>query len=147
MFRQTGNSAPGPSAHGQLLTTPDDGSGVTEVSAGLDTSVIYDGTTPLTPKFKVIAASSSGDNPLVTGVALKKIRVLNYVVSVSAAVNAKFQSSTAGDLTGLFYFAANSGAVSGFSYVGHFETAAGEDLQLNLSGAVPVGGHLLYVEV
>ncbi len=100
-----------------------------------------------TVKYAVIAASSSGDNTLVAGVALKKIRVLVYMLSVSAAVNAKFQSSTAGDLTGLFYFAANSGATAGFSPNGHFETVAGEDLQLNLSGSIPVGGHLVYQEV
>jgi hypothetical protein len=117
------------------------------VTSYLETSTIYNGTTALTPKFVAVAASSSGDNTLVTGVALKKIRVLTYMLSVSAAVNAKFQSSTAGDLTGLFYFAANSGATAGFCQLGHFETVAGEDLQLNLSGAVPVGGYLLYVEV
>lgn len=121
--------------------------GIVSVSSYLETSTIYDGTNALTPKFKTVAASSAGDNTLVAGVALKKIRVLTYMLSVSAAVNAKFQSSTAGDLTGLFYFAANSGATAGFCQVGHFETVAGEDLQLNLSGAVPVGGHLLYIEV
>lgn len=100
----------------------------------------------LTIKFATIAASSSGDNTLVAAVTAKKIRVLNYVLIANAAVNGKFQSA-ATDISGLLYMAANGGASSGYSPVGHFQTVAGEALELNLSGAVAVGGHLSYVEV
>lgn len=117
------------------------------VVAAQDSAAMQSGNDQVTPKFAVIAASSSGDNTLVSAVASKKIRVLSYVLVANAAVNAKFQSATAGDLTGLLYCAANTGASSGFSPVGHFQTAANEDLQLNLSGAVAVGGHLTYIEV
>ena len=117
------------------------------VVSALDSAAMQSGNDQVTPKFAVIAASSSGDNTLVSAVASKKIRVLSYVLVANAAVNAKFQSATAGDLTGLLYCAANTGASSGFSPVGHFQTAANEDLQLNLSGAVAVGGHLTYIEV
>jgi hypothetical protein len=65
----------------------------------------------------------------------------------NGTVNAKFQSSTGGDITGLLYLVANTGASSGYSPTGHFETVSGEALELNLSGAIAVGGHLSYVEV
>ena len=58
-------------------------------------------------KFAKIAASSNGNNTLVTAVTGTKIRVLAYNLSAAGAVNAKFQSAAGGtDLTGLKYFAA-----------------------------------------
>jgi hypothetical protein len=104
------------------------------------------GGTDLTPKFAAIAASASGDNTAVAAVTGKKIRVLAYTVVAAGAVSAKFQSDTT-DLTGALSFAANGGASVAFSPVGHFETASGVALQLNLGSAVAVGGHLVYVEV
>lgn len=100
-------------------------------------------------KFAKIAASSSGDNTLVAAVTSKKIRVLAYKLSGAGAVNAKFQSGASGtDLTGLTYIAAaGGGQVAPFNPVGWFETAAGALLNLNLSGAVAVGGELVYVEI
>lgn len=99
-----------------------------------------------TPKFAAISCSSSGNNEIVAAVTSKKIRVLNYVLVASAAVNAKWRSAS-NDKSGLLYMAANTGASSGFSPVGHFETVAGEALNLNLSGATAVGGHVAYIEV
>jgi hypothetical protein len=69
------------------------------------------------------------------------------VLVANAAVNAKWQSATAGDKSGLLYLAANGGVVAPESPRGYFETAAGEALQLNLSAAVAVGGHISYCEV
>ena len=117
------------------------------ISASAETSTIYNATTALTPKFAAIAASSSGDNTLVSGVASKTLRVLTYVLMSNGTVNAKFQSSTGGDLTGLLYLVANTGASASYAPTGHFETVAGEDLQLNLSAAIAVGGHFTYLEV
>lgn len=117
------------------------------VVSALDSAAMQSGNDQVTPKFAAIAASSSGDNTLVSGVGSKKLRVLSYVLMSNGTVNAKFQSSTGGDISGLLYMVANTGASSGFSPVGHFQTVAGEDLQLNLSGAVAVGGHLTYIEV
>lgn len=117
------------------------------VVATLASGDMQSGNDVVTPKFVAIAASSSGDNTVVAGVGSKKLRVLSYVLMASGTVNAKFQSSTGGDITGLLYMVANTGASSGFSPVGHFETVAGEDLQLNLSAAIAVGGHLTYIEV
>lgn len=113
-----------------------------------ETSTVYSGTTALTPKFAAIAASSSGNNTLVAAVASKKIRVLSFTLVGSGTVNAKFQSGAGGtDLTGLFYMTAYSGASVTYSPVGHFETASNTLLNLNLSAATAVGGHLTYIEV
>lgn len=93
----------------------------------------------------VIAASSSGANEIVAAVAGRKIQVLGFFMMAAAAVNAKWQSAST-DKTGLLYPAANGGAVAPIS-PGHnfwFETAAGEALNLNLSGTVAVGGLVRY---
>ena len=97
------------------------------------------------PKYLPVTASSSGDNPIVTAVTGKKIRVLSYVLSSSGSVNAKWRSGTT-DISGLIYTAATTNA-SSTAPLGLFETAAGQALNLNLSAAVPMGGHLTYVEV
>lgn len=119
------------------------------VSASLETNTIYDGTTALTPKFAAIAASSSGNNTIVAAVTSKKIRVLAYNLIGNGAVNAKFQTGAGGtDLTGLKYIAAAGGGICApYCSVGWFETASGALLNLNLSGAVAVGGEIVYVEV
>lgn len=112
-----------------------------------DTSTLYDGSTSLTPKFAVISESSSGNNEVVAAVSGKKIRVLQWIVSASAAVNFKWRTAST-DITGLFYAsAAGAGAGGAFCPVGHFETADDEALNLNLSGAVAVGGSVVYVEI
>lgn len=116
------------------------------VTALLASDVLRAGGASLTPKFAAISTSASGNTEVVAAVASKKIRVLRLTVVANAAVNVKFQSAAA-DRTGLHYLAANGGWVEGFCPVGVFETAAGEALNINLSGAVAVGGTLTYVEV
>lgn len=117
-------------------------------STALASDAIMVGLTALTPKFAKISTSASGVTTVVALVAAKKIRVLAWSIVVNAAVNVKWQSHTAPtDITGLHYFAANGGINVPFSPVGHFETVAGEALDINLSGAVAVGGSLVYVEV
>lgn len=100
----------------------------------------------LIPRFASLVASASGATQLVAANGSNKIRVLSYVIVASAAVNAKFQSA-ANDKTGLLYCASNTGVSAPFSPVGHFETNAGEALNVSLSGAVPVGGHITYALV
>lgn len=119
----------------------------TAFPASLNTAAINDGATALTPKFAAIAASTSGNNTIVSAVSGKKIRVLGYRFSANGTVAAKWRSSTAGDISGLSYLVQYASAGAAFSPVGHFETAVGETLQLNLDGAVAVGGHVTYVEV
>lgn len=122
--------------------------GAAKVNATNETSQVSNGGVQLTPKFAKIVASSSGATTIVALVATKKIRVLAYKVIANAAVNVKWQSHvTPTDLTGLSYFAANCGEVLPYNPLGWFETISGEALDINLSGAVAVGGHLTYIEV
>lgn len=100
----------------------------------------------MNPNYATIVASSSGATALVAAVSGKRIRVLSYAIVANAAVNVKFQSAST-DLTGLLYLAANGGAAVAFEGMGCFQTAVGEALNINLSGAVAVGGHLTYVLV
>jgi hypothetical protein len=137
---------------GMIRTLKDAATDFTSLSptkAVLATDKLVDGTTQLTPKFAAIAASASGNNTLVAAVTGKKIRVLAYNIIGNGAVNAKFQTGAGGtDLTGLKYIAAAGGGICApFNPAGWFETAAGALLNLNLSGAVAVGGELVYIEV
>jgi hypothetical protein len=113
----------------------------------LESNSIFAGTTALTPKWAIVSESSSGNNEVVALVSAKKIRVLAWIVTASAAVNFKWRTAST-DISGLFYAAAaGGGAGQSFNPLGHFETVAGEALNLNLSGAVAVGGQVCYVEV
>lgn len=92
-----------------------------------------------------VQISSSGANTIVAAVSGKKIHIVNFILSSSGTVNLKFQSHvTPTDITGLFYCVANSvvGAINDF--VGYGSTNTGEALDINLSGAVAVGGVLHY---
>lgn len=112
----------------------------------LDSTSLQVGGAAVAPKFAAITASASGNTSVVAAVTGKKIRVISVWVVANAAVNVKFQSATT-DKTGLAYLAVNGGFVLPFSPVGHFETASGEALNINLSAAVAVGGSVTYVEV
>lgn len=110
---------------------------------------LMNGNTALTPKFAAISASSSGNNTAIAAVASKTLYIHGMALVANAAVNVKFQSGAGGtDLTGLFYLAANTGFVLPFNPVGWFKCLAVNTLlNLNLSGAVAVGGCLIYTEV
>jgi hypothetical protein len=99
----------------------------------------------------VIAASASGDNTVLAGVAGYAIRVQAFCLSFSSgAVNAQWKSDVGGgatNLTGLFYGPLAAGppqtvVVPEVAPAGRglFQTAAGKALNLNLSAAVAVGG-------
>ena len=74
-----------------------------------------------------------------------KICVIGAKLMAAGSVNAKWQSA-ATDLTGLSYLVAGGGEVLPHNPAGWFETVAGEALNLNLSAAVAVGGHITYIE-
>lgn len=110
------------------------------------TDAIMNGVTALVPQFAVITTSSSGVTNVVAAVTSKKIRVLAFVLTSNAAVNAKFQSHvTPTDLTGLLYMGASGILPGAYNPKGHFQTLSGEALDINLSGAVTVGGWMIYV--
>lgn len=133
----------------ERLKLVDPETGLDYRAGGITTDAVYSGGAALVPKFAAISASSSGNNTLVAAVAGKKIRVLAYSLSGAGAVNAKFQSGAGvTDLSGLKYIAAAGGGVTAqFNPLGWFETVSGALLNLNLSGAVAVGGELVYIEV
>jgi len=99
-------------------------------------------------KFAKIDAATSGDNTLVAAVAGKKIRVISLLLVSSGTVNVRFESGASGTaLTGQMNLIANTGFSMNWNPGGWFETAAGELLNLELSGATSVDGNLSYVEV
>lgn len=102
------------------------------------------------PQFAVVSAADSGDNTLVAAVTGKQIKVHNIVLIVPSAVSIYFKSgSTAigGNSSTPLAIGANGGFAPGEAKLGHFTTAAGEALVLNLSSAVSVGGWIVYTEV
>lgn len=131
-----------------VLTQPARDNATDTITASLDTAAIMNDTTALTPKFAAIDVTTSGNNTIVSAVSTKKIRVLAYVLVASAAVTVRFEDGAGGTaLTGQMQLAANGGVSSGFCPVGFFETSATTLLNLELSGATSVDGHVVYVEV
>ena len=93
-----------------------------------------------------IDASSSGDNEVVAASSGKVIRVLAYTIVSAGTVTAKWRSATT-DISGPMPLVASSG-VSPSPLQRYdqclMQTSAGQALNLNLSGAIAVGGHLTY---
>ena len=95
----------------------------------------------------VITASSSGQNEIVAAVTGKRIRVLSYNYVCNGTVNVAWRSGATTVIGGLGYFVANTGKVCPKNEDGWFQTAVGEALNVNLSGAVAIGGEGTYLEV
>ncbi|WP_337186572.1 hypothetical protein [Phenylobacterium sp.] len=115
------------------------------VSVAQDTSKLRDGAVDLTPKFKPISSTGSGDTlPAVTG---KKFRVLSLFLVVGGATTVTFQTGADADLTGAMPFAANGGISLPHNPVGWFETDGGEELNHVLGASVAIAGGITYVEV
>jgi hypothetical protein len=136
-------------ANGYLSTIATAAASTAPMPIYLGTDAISNNGTSLTPKFAKVSASTSGASTVIAAVASKKLRVLQFWLTGNGAVNANLQShTTTATATGLVYIAAAGGGISApFSPVGLFETVAGEALDINLSGAVAVGGGVVYVEV
>lgn len=93
----------------------------------------------------LIAVSASGATALVAAAGAGLIiTVIQYKLLAVGAVNVKFQSASS-DITGLDYLSTDGGVVVPYSPVGWFDTAANAALNINLSGAVAVGGVLSYI--
>lgn len=99
--------------------------------------------------FAKISASASGDNTIVAAVSGKRIRVQNYTIIAAGDVSVTWKSGST-EISGAMPFASNGGAAPGAGGPnatgpdGVLETAGGEALVMNLSGAVLVAGHLRY---
>jgi len=87
-------------------------------------------------------------NELVAAVVGEKIKVLAMLIMASGAVFARFESGGGADLTGdLPLDALGAGFVlapPAATDMHHFETLAGEALNLELSSAVGIGGYITY---
>jgi hypothetical protein len=119
-----------------------------KTSTAQDTSSLYNGTTALTPKFATFTTSSSGQTTVVAAVTSKKIRVLRWRVTSNGTTNIKWQSHvTPTDISGLSYLTQFKDVGGGYCPVGHFETVAGEALDINNSAAVAISGEISYIEV
>jgi hypothetical protein len=113
-----------------------------------DISTMQQGLTSITRKFAKIAASTSGNNTIVAAVSAKKILVLGWEMIASGTVTAKFQDGAGGtDLTGPVALTAQTRWSAVPWQYGHIITSTNTLLNINLSGAIAVNGHLIYVEV
>jgi hypothetical protein len=91
--------------------------------------------------------SASGNTALVAAVPGAAIRVLGVaLVNGGTANNIKFQSATT-DISALFALGINGGFVLPFNEHGWMQTAIGEALNINLSGATAVGVQISYILV
>jgi uncharacterized protein YaiI (UPF0178 family) len=98
-------------------------------------------------KFAVVDVASAADNQIVALVSSKSIRVLSYVLVASGGANTlTWKSATAGNISGGMGVA-DTGGISANSETGLFATTAGEALELTLSAATSVDGHISYIEV
>lgn len=97
--------------------------------------------------FGAISVSSSGDNTVIAAVPNRQIRVVKVAMVCAAAVVCTWKSSVSGAISGPMSFATNGGISEPYTPVGIFQTAIGEGLVLNLTGAISVGGTLTYILV
>ena len=98
-------------------------------------------------QFAAVAASGIGDNQVVNAVAGKQVKVLSYVLVAAGAVSVQWQDDGGANLSGVMALAAN-GQVNpsgGSDAIPLLVTAVGQGLDLNLSAAVAVGGHITYI--
>lgn len=94
--------------------------------------------------FAQVNATVDGDNTLVAAVAGKRIRVLSYMITVTAAASGHIIKSSGGTVLARAALAANGG-ISHAAANGCFETAAGEGLVVTNQTGVDSLGHLSYV--
>lgn len=97
-------------------------------------------------KTAVIDQSGIGNNEIVAAVSGKSLRVLEALAVTAGANTLQWKSATTA-LTGPMALAASGSAQVHFAEEGHFETTAGQALNLDQSAAVQVGGWLRYVEI
>lgn len=110
---------------------------------------LNDAGTAVPIKFVRVNATADGDNTIVAAVGGKKIRVLGYALTVTAAGTITVQNTQA---TPVLMAQFSLAAQGGVSYAGGltapaFETAVGTGVEINNPAGVDILGHLTYVEV
>ncbi len=115
-------------------------------AVGQQIANVFTATTALTPVYAPITASASGATTIVALQAGKSIYILRWSLTANGSVNMNWQShSTTTTATGLHYMTQFATAGGSYCPAGIFKTVSGEALDINLSGAVAVGGELTYV--
>lgn len=99
------------------------------------------------PLYAPISISSSGDNLIVSGVPKNYIRVIKYSLVCAGDVVITWVSDPAGAISGPMSFQSKGGISEPYCPEGIMQAALGEDLVLNLSSGVSVGGLLTYILV
>jgi hypothetical protein len=95
-----------------------------------------------------ITATEDGTTTIIAGVAGEQIVVTSLFIDPASAVTVNWQSHTTSTvLIGPTALAANDGYVLPYHPLGWFAAPAGEAVDINLSGAVNVGGCLTYVTI
>lgn len=130
------------------VTIANDSTGAVTVDGTTKQDIVtpVSGSTDLTVKYAVVSEASIADNEVVAAVATKKIRVLSYVLNAAGGLNTATWKTAATALSGAMDLADNS-SLSASAQFGLFETVAGEALNLALTAATLVAGHVSYVEV
>jgi hypothetical protein len=112
-----------------------------------DSSFLFAAGLSKTPTFLQISASASGLTQLVASAAGSAYRILAYNFMTNGAVNVQFYSS-ATPMGGIAYCpTAGIGKVAGYCPVGWMQTTAGQNLQINLSANIAVGGEIVYIGI
>lgn len=94
-----------------------------------------------------VAATSDGDNTVVSGTAGKRIVVLGYTVGVNAAGVIKFTDSGTNTLATFDLLKETGLSYSGGPACPAFQAAVGKDLLINCATGVDATGHLTYTLV
>ncbi len=97
-----------------------------------------------TVQFASFSDATGDQNVVVAAVTGKKIRVLSYTMNAAGALNTIAWQSASTALSGVFDYA-DMATVSAESEYGLFETAAGEALNITMTAAALVAGHVSYV--
>lgn len=95
---------------------------------------------------KTAAVAAVDADTLVAAVSGKRLRVISYVLSLTAAGAVKLQSNTT-DITGAISAGANAPFAASYNPAGHCDTAQGEALKIDVTGGGTVNGHITYQEV
>ena len=99
-------------------------------------------------KHAVIDDATSGDNEIVAAVAGKQIYVISGQLISAGTMTVRFESGAGGTaLTGQMNVLAATGFHLPHNPTGHFWTASGESLNLELSDAISADGWINYIEV
>ena len=99
-------------------------------------------------KFATVAqASATATTDLVAAVATKKLRVLSLTISADAACSVKFETGSSAATIAQSIFLPINGTVTQACELGLFETASGDKLMINKTGAANVTVTVSYREV